>query len=135
MNPPNEDMKRIDELLKTALVREEAPQGFAQRVLARVEQRSTVTPKAERVPQSHVLSRPLVRWAAFAGISASLIAGSIHYRNARHEQAEGEAAKQRLMLALHIAGSKLQLARSKVNGIQTSQPYREHETNKSRSKS
>jgi hypothetical protein len=39
------------------------------------------------------------------------------------------------MLALHIAGSKLQLARSKVNGIQTSQPDREHETNKSRSKS
>ena len=135
MNPPNEDMQRIDELLKTALRLEEAPPGFAKRVLARVEPRSTVTAQAERVPWRHVFSRPLVRWAAFAGISASLIAGSLHYRNVHREQAEGEAAKQRLMLALHIAGSKLQLARSKVNGSQTSKPEREHETNRSRSKS
>lgn len=135
MNPPNEDMKRIDELLKTALRREEAPPGFAQRVLAQVEQRETIKPKAERQPRFHVFSRPLVRWAAFAGVSASLIAGSIHYRNVRREHAKGEAAKQQLMLALHIAGSKLQLARSKVNGIQTSQPKHERETNASRSKS
>jgi hypothetical protein len=134
MNPPNEDMQPIDQLLKTVLRREETPPNFADRILAQVEQRPTVKPKAERVPWFHAFSRPLVRWAAFAGISASLIAGSIHYRNVRREQAEGEAAKQRLMLALHIAGSKLQLARTKVNGTQTS-PKRERETNKSRSKS
>jgi hypothetical protein len=35
----------------------------------------------------------------------------------RRERAQGEAAKQRLMLALRIAGSKLQLAKSRVNEI------------------
>ena len=135
MNPPDEDMKRIDELLKTALQREGVPPGFAERVLARAEQRPMVMPKSEHVPWFHLFSRPLARWAAFATVSASLIAGSIHYRNVRREHAKGEAAKQQLMLALHIAGRKLQLARSKVNGIQTPQADREHETNKSRSKS
>jgi len=135
MNPPNEDMKHIDEFLKTALRREEAPPGFAEGILARVEQQPTVKPKEEHVPWFHLFSGPLVRWAAFATVFASLIAGSIHYRNVRREQAKGEAAKQQLMLALHIAGSKLQLARSKVNGIQTSQPDHERETNRSRSKS
>ena len=135
MNPPNEDMNRLDELLKTALRRQEAPPSFADRVLARVEQRSAVTPKEERIPWLQIFSRPLVRWTAWAAVSASLIAGSIHYRNVRREQDKGKAAKQQLMLALHIAGSKLQLARSKVNGIQTSQPDRERETSKSRSKS
>lgn len=135
MNQTNEDMKRIDELFKTALRREEVPSDFAERVLARAEQRPTVTLEPERIPRFHIFSRPLVRWAAFTAVTASLIAGSLHYRNVRREQAKGEAAKQQLMLALHIAGSKLQLARSKVNGIQTSQPERERETNRSRSKS
>jgi len=135
MNPLYEDMRPIDELVKIALRREGVPSGFAERVLAQAEQRPTVTPKSEQVTWFHLFSRLLVRWAAFATVSVCLIAGSIHYRNLRREQAKGEAAKQQLMLALHIAGSKLQLARSKVNGIQTSQPDREHETNKSRSKS
>jgi len=134
MNPPNEDMKRIDGLLKTALRREDAPQGFADRVMVQLQQQKVQT-SFERTPWFQVFSRPLLRWAAFAAVSASLIAGTVHYRNVRREQAKGEAAKQQLMLALHIASSKLQLARSKVNGIQTSQPERERETNRSRSKS
>ena len=135
MNSPNEDMKSIDALLKAALRREEAPPGLAERVLARVEQRLTVTPKVEPVPWFHVFTVPFIRWSALAAISASLIVGTVHYHNVQRQRAEGEAAKKQLMLALHIAGSKLQLARSKVNGIQTSQPERERETNRSRSKS
>jgi hypothetical protein len=38
-------------------------------------------------------------------------------QQARREHAQGEAAKQQLMLALHIAGSKLQLAKARVNEI------------------
>ena len=135
MNPSKEDMKRIDELLKTALGREEVPPGFAEQVLVRVEPRPTLKPKTERAPWFQFFRRPLLRWAAFAAVSVSLIAGTIHYRNVGREQTKGEAAKQQLMLALHIAGSKLQLVRSKVNGIRTSQPERERETNRSRSKS
>jgi hypothetical protein len=135
MNPPNEDMKRIDELLKTALRRHEAPPGFAERVMAQLQQQNAVQNSPSRIPWFQLFSHPLVRWAAFAAVSASLIAGTVHYRNLRREQAQGEAAKQQLMFALHIAGSKLQLAKSKVNGIQTSQPEHERKASKSRSRS
>ncbi len=55
-----------------------------------------------------------------AAIFLALIAGSLHYRQiqidkARIERAQGEAAKRRLMLALRIAGSKLHIAKTKVN--------------------
>jgi len=135
MNPPIEDMKRLDELLKTMLRHEEAPPGFADRVMAQLQQQNTVQTSPSRTPWFQFFSQPLVRWAGFAAVSASLMVGSIHYRNVRREQAKGEAAKRQLMLALHIAGSKLRLARSKVNGIQASQPERERETSRSRSKS
>lgn len=135
MSSPHEDMKRIDKLLKTALRREEVPPGFANRVMARLEPQNTVQTSPERIPRFQFFPRPLLRWAAFVAVSASLIAATVHYRNVRREQAEGEAAKQQLMLALHIAGSKLQLARSKVNGIQPSRPEREPEKDRSRSKS
>ena len=135
MNSPNQDMNHSEELLKAALRREEAPPGFAGRVLAQLQQQKTVPTSPGRTPWFQFFSDPVLRWAALATFSASLIAGSLHYRSLRREQAEGRAAKQQLMLALHIAGSKLQLAKSKVNGIQTFQPNREHETNKSRSKS
>ena len=135
MNSPKEDMKRIDELLKVALRREDAPPGFADRVMAQLEQQNIVQTGPERISWFRACSRPVARWATFAAVCASLITGGIHYRNLRREQAEGEAAKQQLMLALHIAGSKLQLARSKVNEIQASQPNREHDANRSRSKS
>jgi len=36
---------------------------------------------------------------------------------ARAEQAAGEAARQRVMLALQIAGTKLQLVQSRINRL------------------
>jgi hypothetical protein len=135
MNPPNQDMNRFDELLKTVLQRTEPPLGFAERVLARVEHPAMVTPKEERLPWFHIFNAPFIRWAALATVSALLIVGTVDYRNVRRERAEGEAAKKQLMLALHIAGSKLQLAKSKVVEIQISRPNGEAEKNKSRSKS
>ena len=65
-------------------------------------------------------ARPLVRWAAVAAVLAGTIFGP-HVHNVRRQQAEGEAAKQRLILALRIAGSKLQLAKAKVNQINANQ--------------
>lgn len=58
-----------------------------------------------------------MRWAAAAALAGALLAGGIQYRRVQRERAEGEAAKQQLMLALRIASSKLQLAKAKVNEI------------------
>jgi len=135
MNLEDKNPNRMDELLRKSLEREEVSAGFTKRVLARAAQQRAVADDSRRPSWFRMFSQPLVRWAAFATISASLIAGSIHYREVRREREEGEAAKQQLMLALHIAGSKLQLAKSKVNEIHTSRPEREPSANRSRSKS
>ena len=73
--------------------------------------------RLSRNPWHAFFTQPLVRWAAFAAITASLTVGFIHHREVVRERAAGEAAKERLMLALRIAGSKLQMARAKVNQI------------------
>jgi hypothetical protein len=112
--------------LKNALQREDAPEGFTERVLARVAQRNS--PQAKPARDNSWLSlftQPFVRWATAAAICAVMIVGGLHYRQvqlkAERERAQGEAAKQQLVLALRIAGSKLQLAKAKVNEMNTNE--------------
>lgn len=107
---------QFEEVLKRAFSREDAPPDFANRVLARVAEQSS---KGQRATDSwwQVFTQPLVRWAAITATAASVLIGGIHYRTVQRERAQGEAAKQQLMLALRIAGSKLQLAKAKVNDI------------------
>jgi hypothetical protein len=113
--------------LRHAFRRQPAPDGFADGVLARVaEQNSAQSRRRFQDSWWRVFTQPLVRWAAAAALASGLVAGGVHYRwvqyeKAQRERAEGEAAKQQLVLALRIAGSKLQLARSKVNEINADQ--------------
>lgn len=125
MKPTDDELRSAE--LKHALRRESAPDGFTERVLLRLEQQRLEEKHSARSDAvAHVsllafFTRPLARWATAAALAAAMIAGGIHIQNVRRERAEGEAAKQRLMLALHIAGSKLQLARSRVNRTTTNQ--------------
>lgn len=132
MNPINQNQNPLEKALKEALRREDAPESFAAKVLTRVAEKS-----AESEPQYSwlsIFSRPLLRWAAFAAVSICLALGGMHYRLQR-ERVQGEAAKQQLMLALRIAGTKLQLAKSKVNEINTSRPQSQPENRTPRSRS
>ncbi len=110
-------MTYTDEDLKTALRRHEAPGGFTERVLARVANNPVAQPKLLRGSWLSIFTPPILQWASVGVTAAALIAGGIHYRNMQREHARGEAAKQQLMLALRIAGNKLQLAKAKVNDI------------------
>jgi hypothetical protein len=125
----------FDNQLKHALRRQDPPMGFAERVIAQSQKATTAAHHGAPKPQRFFFfPGPAfggyllwVRSAAAAAISAVLIAGGIHYRTlqvekagrekAQRERIEGEAAKQRLILALRIAGSKLQVAREKVQQI------------------
>jgi hypothetical protein len=124
-DPENDEPK--NSALKHALRRQSAPDGFAERVMLRLEQQrleEKSSPRSNAIAHDSLLAfltRPLARWATAGALAAALIAGEIHIQNVRRERAEGEAAKQRLMLALRIAGSKLQLARSRVNRTTTNQ--------------
>ena len=59
---------------------------------------------------------PFVQWAAAAAIVAAM-AGGINYVAEQKERAEGEAAGVRVALALHIAGTKLQLVQTKITQL------------------
>lgn len=133
MNSIDQNPNRLETALKHALRRENASEDFAARVLTSVAQKSV-----EAEPQHswlRVFFRPSLRWAAFAAVSICLTLGGFHYRHLRRERAQGEAAKQQLMLALRIAGTKLHMAKSKVNDINAARPEPQTDKTTPRSRS
>ncbi len=105
-------MSRLDDALREALRREEPPEGFAGRVMARIEARK------ERAGAWDGLMAawrgPRLRWAgALAG--AVLLIGTAAYQET--QRAEGEQAKRQVMLALRITGAKLDLARARIQRV------------------
>lgn len=104
---------RLDEELSRALARTEAPDGFAERVLARAtrERRTAGWMGAVR----NWFRVPAAGWAAAAALAVLLAAGTVyHVRRENELRARGEEARAQLMLALRIAGKKLNYAQAKV---------------------
>ena len=106
-------MDRFEDALREVLRREDPGPDFTARVLARAAAASASKPWWW-LPLASVFRPVKVRWAA-AGALASilLMAGGIAYHE-RQTRIEGEAARQQLVLALRIAGTKLNWARAKV---------------------
>jgi hypothetical protein len=118
-------MTHFEDELKNALRRQKPPDGFADRVLARAaEQDSHPAKRTWRDSWLNIFAQPfapanLLHWATVVAVAAALVVGGVHYRtvHVQRERAQGEAAKERLLLALRIAGSKLQLAKARVDQI------------------
>ncbi len=94
----------IEEQLRSALQRESPPAGFAQRVAA----------TAIRGP------RPEARGLRWRAIAAALMLTALLGGWTAHTIAErraGERARDEVMLALHIAGSKVRYAQVQVQQI------------------
>lgn len=97
-------MDDFEQELARALERQEAPAGFSARVLARIN-------AAQRTPTPHRTWR-----LAFAAVLviASFV-GAFRFDSAQQQEvARGEAARQQVMLALRIAGSKMQIAQKQI---------------------
>jgi len=95
-------MSRLEDELRQALRRREPPAGFAERVLARARQRQTHYP-------------PLFHWRWLAAAAALVVlAAGLYFFEERRRRLEGERAKQQVMLALHLTGSKLRLAQQRI---------------------
>ena len=92
-------MSRLDDELRYALRRKEPPEGFADRVMA-------------RVPVTMPVRRPsmVVRWVAAAAACLMVVAGAGRYQEYRR----GMEAKQQLLQALQITQAKLELVESKL---------------------
>jgi hypothetical protein len=85
-----------------ALARKPAPDGFADRVLSRIE-----TPRHRTSPMLRRIAAAIILTAALGGLTAHQI---IEHR--RNE--EGERARRQLMTALHIASAKMRVAQRAV---------------------
>jgi hypothetical protein len=119
-------MNPFDDELRHALRREEPSPDFTDRVMARVaglQKREKPGEEAGRLRRlAEFFQPPQMKWA-MAGAMAILlvIAGfGVHHRreNERRrlaEIAEGERAKEQVMLAMRIVSAKLNVAQKKVN--------------------
>ena len=119
MTEINKPTNGLEDAVKHALCRQDAPEDFTQRVMARIAAQNSA-PQPARDSWLGLFTQPIIRWAALAAVAAAMIFG-VHIYTVRRERAQGEAAKQRLMLALRVAGSKLQLAKAKVNEMNMNQ--------------
>jgi hypothetical protein len=97
-------VNRFDDELRSALSRREPPDGFAERVMARL-------PGAKRrhnwLPRSWMPAAAAVLIAVFG-------TGSWEYTRVRQERLEAERAKAELIEALELTSVKLQATRTKL---------------------
>jgi hypothetical protein len=118
-------MNRFDEELKLALRREEPSPDFTDRVMARVAELQKREKQREEVGWLRKLVEffqpPQMKWATAGAMAVLLvIAGfGVHLRRESErkrlaEIAEGERAKEQVMLAMRIASAKLNAAQKKV---------------------
>ncbi len=112
-------MNRLEEELKSALRREEPPEGFSDRVLARV-----AGHERQRQRSRRWFAMPVLRWAAAAVIIIAA-GGGFEYHKQVQERREGERAKQQVMLALRITSEKLQQVQWKVRQLNRDREARE----------
>ena len=97
----------LDHELHRVLERTSAPEGFADRVLARLEQ------KPQR--QRHRFTASTLRRIAAAVILTAGLGGLTAHQIIEHRRnEEGERARRQLMTALHIASAKMRVAQRAV---------------------
>lgn len=108
-------MKNLEENLRQALGRVEPPAGFADRVLVRVAREQN----PRRTRSNFWLSlfgMGGLRWAAASALCVLVAAsGALYERDVQRRR--GEAAKEQLMVALRITGSKLQIAEKSLREL------------------
>jgi hypothetical protein len=112
----------LENELKRALQRDDASPAFTDRVMARI---ANAPGRAKRRDSERLWWRRLVeffqtaqmKWAGAAAAVVLLICAAIgvhRYRAQQAEIAEGERAKEQVMLAMKIASAKLNIAQKKV---------------------
>ena len=97
----------IDAELHRALERTSAPDGFADRVLARLENENA--PRHWHRPAASTLRR-----IAAAVVLTVALGGLTAHQIVEHRRNEGERARRELMTALHIASAKMRVAQRAV---------------------
>lgn len=111
----------LEDDLKHALARKSAPDGFAARVMSRIDaEASPSTAIGVDARRSHPLSvgegRQRFTRAIAAGLLITAVAGGWAAQRAI-ERREGERAREEVLVALHIASSKVRSAQQHIHEI------------------
>jgi hypothetical protein len=104
-------MTPFEDELRKALARREPSADFVSRVLAQTD---------PVPPQRHPWFAGWFRFAVVAAMFVLVLSGGLGYRH-HLERVRGEAAKQQLLTALHIAGTELREAQMRVQSIEKQQ--------------
>src|SRR4051812_12211627 len=100
-------MHTLEDDLKRALARQSAPDGFAERVMQRI--------NAGKI--AGATQKRLGGWRAIAaGLLLTAVAGGWAAQKAI-ERREGERAREEVLVALHIASAKVRTAQQHVHEI------------------
>lgn len=99
-----EPMDDFEKELRAQLEVREAPEGFADRLMARVPMRPA--------PRMWGLSLPVWRWAVAAAVVAAMVLGGVEREH--QQRLAGERAREQVLLALRITGSTLRNVEQKV---------------------
>ena len=105
-------MKPLDDELRNLFKRKEPPEGFAERVVARLDAAPPRLTLARRV--SGLYRRPMLRWVAAAAVVCAItVVGVARYERQQHIRAQAEQAVQ----ALEIASTELNAALEQAQRI------------------
>ena len=109
-------MSYLEDDLKLALKRAEPSGDFTERVLARL---NAPPRKRSWWEELAVLFQPpRVQWVALTVVASVVIPiAGIQYHKEQRLRAQGEMAKQELVFAMRMAGSKLHKVQQKVLGM------------------
>ena len=101
----------LDDELKSALKRREPPAEFTDRVLARARAAPARGASSWRDRLALLFSLRTLEWATACAVAAVLlVGGGAEYRRRQ----EGERAKEQVVFALRMAGSRLSFAQRMV---------------------
>jgi hypothetical protein len=116
----------LERELKRALHREDASPDFTDRVMARITAASGNAKRTGSRDENRWWRRLMeffqparMKWAAVGAAAFLLMVAAIgthRYRAHQAEIAEGERAREQVMLAMKIASAKLNIAQKKVAG-------------------
>ena len=111
-------MSRLEDELRNALRREEPPEGFAARVLARAAATPEPGPARAWTRLRGWFRAPVFARVAMAGALCLAVVLGVHYEQRQQlERMRGEAAKRQLLLALRVTGSSLRAVHDKVHEL------------------
>jgi hypothetical protein len=130
-------MNRFDDELKLALRRQEPAADFADRLMARIAELSAESKQEKSREKASWLQRlagffqpPQMKWAMAGAMAIALIVAGVgvhRYRENERQRmlaeiAEGEKAKEQVMMAMRIASAKLNIAQKKINETTEREP-------------